>query len=145
MLAGKPLQSYMTISDLAFAVLVLEQHMMQWRQMILLRLETGQLPLKAQRKEPMGLLYKSGVAGKEGKERFRSLVACFSKAFAGGGPKSAGNLGRLQDQVDKMAMAEAARIKAEMKGSLEADKEALKSSRSVQDEILHQVFYCACL
>ena len=44
LLSGKPLSQYMTTSDLAFAVLVLEHHMMQWRHLIQFQLETGEPP-----------------------------------------------------------------------------------------------------
>jgi hypothetical protein len=70
---GVLIPRYVCHSDLAFAVLVLEQHIMKWRHLIHWELETGR-PVPAEySREAKGLLYNDGIAGEEGKRRFDDL------------------------------------------------------------------------
>lgn len=82
MLQKMPINTYMTFSDLAFAVLVLEHHILKWRNLVQFKLETGRAPPEEYvRQQSGGLLYKNGISGEEAKRRFNALCHYFFSNF----------------------------------------------------------------
>jgi len=133
-------------SDVAFAVLVLEHHMIKWRHLIRYGLETGQLPSKEYTKEAPGLLYDQGIAGPVAKKRFDGLVLYFvSNFFARSSTDTAGNMRRLGDMVRGIAKPRSAWIKQKIR-RCSADNKAVPVYSNdligdVEDDVLHRVFY----
>ena len=78
MLARMPLKKYLSMTDLVFAILVLEHHMMKWRHLIHFQLETGRSPSEDFTQQSGGLLYRDGIAGEAAKQRFEDLYVYFS-------------------------------------------------------------------
>jgi len=141
-----PLAKCMCPSDIAFAVLVLEHHMIKWRHLIRFGLETGQLPSKDYTQEAPGLLYDQGIAGPVARKRFDGLVLYFvSNFFARSSPDTAGNMRRLGDMVRGMAKPRSAWIKEKIRRCT-ADYKAIPIHKNdpiedVEDDVLHRVFY----
>lgn len=136
---GRKLEDYVTASDLAFAVLLLEQHMLEWRNHILYQQETG-------RREPdkslmgCGLLYKGGVAGKEAKARFQKLNLCFHANFYSRScPHRLQNMAGLNDRVKHMVAADSKRVELLIDNHEPFIGKNLM--KEIQDDILHRVFY----
>ena len=82
MMQKVPLKLYMTTSDLAFAMLVLEHHLIWWRKLIQFKLESGRRSMCEDLARTIGgLLYHEGIAGEEAKRRFDSLNVYFFLKF----------------------------------------------------------------
>lgn len=140
MLAQKPLEEYMTNSDLAFAFVVLEHYMMNWRRLILFQWETGQFPSAIYSKQSSGFLYKHGIAGEAAKKRFGDLCLYFFSSFSTTAcPTKKQNTVRLQNSLNRATKMEFAWIKSAMDcfPSLESSDKV----NQLQDDIAHRVFY----
>lgn len=139
MVNGVPLPHYICHSDLAFAVLVLEHHIMKWRHLIQFELETGRpVPLEYSR-QAKGLLYKDGIAGEEGKRRFDDLnVYFFNRFYSPACPERLKNVTLLQGLVDRRAKADIQEINATWQRSSGWDDAVVQE---LQNDILHRVFY----
>lgn len=136
-----PLDTYMTPSDLAFAVLVLEHHIMKWRHLLHYKLETGRTPSEEYSSRSLGLLYSGGIAGEEAKRRYNALsVFFFNNFYSPARPGSTQNMSRLQSMVDHAAKIEVASIEKQITQTA-ADVELANSVGRIQNDILHRVFY----
>ena len=140
MLACMPLAKYMSVTDLAFAVLILEHNMMKWRSLLQFELETGRHPTsKYCSQQSIGLLYTGGISGKEGKRRFRDLCSYFFYNFyADKCPQKERNAKKLQTALNSLARRENDAIKS---GIRAFGASAAAPVMEVQDDILHRVFY----
>lgn len=139
MLAGTPMQA-MTTADIAFAFLVLEQHMMQWRQWIHTELETGQTTSPDTAKEFGGLLYRSGIASQEGKVRFETLKSFFYTHFYKLDSKEReNNVNRLQNAIAELVQKDTEVIQQCVSNCKMASRGL--PMNDLQDDILHRVFY----
>lgn len=136
---GRRLEDYVTPSDLAFAVLLVEHHIMEWRTENMCLRETGMGQLDVVLKG-RGLLYKDGVAGKEAKDRFRKLVLCFHANYYNRqqGQRNS-NMTSLHECVQQLATADSSVIEA-----LVDNHEPFiggTQMKDIQEDILHRVFY----
>lgn len=139
LLAEKPIQSSAPSSDLAFAVLVLEHHMLQWRWEVLFRLEAGSSPPQ---EPPAGLLcYKAGMAGEEAKSRYEGLCDYFQCNFG----ESSCNTSRLQAKLNEMVRMDSECIRRKAAAAESNGRSPPPCSDRVQDDVLHRVFYGAYL
>lgn len=137
LLAGRPLNVYMTTSDLAFTILVLEHNMVQWHRLVLFQLETGGPPTAEYIQDVGGLLYKDGIAGREAKQRYDDLNVYFYRNFCTPAcPKNERNLGRLQNQIAELVKVDSEAIKKRVKNC----GPPTAPIKPIQDDILHRVF-----
>ena len=81
MLANKPIEQYMTNSDLAFTIIIVEHYMMNWRRLIHYKWETGHLPPSAYCKQACGFLYKHGIDGEVAKKDTKASASTSSPIF----------------------------------------------------------------
>lgn len=103
LLKCSPIDSFVTSSDLAFAVLVMEHYIMNWRHQMHYKQETGCDPAKDYVHKSLGLYYDGGIAGEAAKRRFNELnVYLFMEFFSPVGENTSLNMGRLQTLVDRM-------------------------------------------
>lgn len=139
---NRSIDDYITASDMAFALLLLEHHMMEWRSQIQWTLETGKDgSLISRRGRGCHLLYKGGVAGEEAKNRFHQLNAYFHASFYDRTcPKKQQNLSRLRDCLKQMVEADRERVESNIENH---DRLLPKKTpmKDLQDDILHRVFY----
>lgn len=141
MLTNAPMVDYVTPSDLAFASLVLEQHIMQWRELVLFELNTGKEAPKERLSSTDGLLYKAGLASKEAKTRFDALSAYFyTNFYRPSCPQQKANLAALQDVLDRVVRHDVNHVKSNLSKSRSVTKLPHPISH-VQNDILHRVFY----
>ena len=143
LVSGRPLDQYMTTSDLAFAVLVLEHHMMQWRHLIHYELETGKPPSDdyIQTATAGMLLYKGGMAGKDAKHRFGELAVYFFRHFYNRHcPLRELNMALLQELVDAEVKADLDFIQMDLQ-KWERNAPPTPFKKDVHDDILHRVFH----
>ena len=143
MMKNTPIEEYVTPSDLAFVVLVLEHHIMKWRQLALFKLETGKLMSEDASRDVPGLLYPDGIAGKDEKRRFDALSLCFHMNFCRSPtcPGQVDNMSRLQAIVDKVAKDDAVVLGEHANGWKGTAALKLPSVSEVQNDVLHRVFY----
>ncbi len=141
MLAGTPLGQYMTHSDLALAVLILEHSLMKWRHLLQVEQETGEPPSKEYCKNARGLLYDDGIAGEEAKRRFDALSIYFYNNFYGSSPEATRSMSSLQNILNVAVRKDAALIQSYVDDS--SDDCWIPEDRlgEVKDDILHRVFY----
>ena len=133
MLANTPLVQCMSTGDLAFAILVLEHHMMKWRRLIHFRLETGESPSEEARRQTGGLLHSGGIDGKDAKSRFGSLCVYFNAHFRDGER----TVTRLQTAVNALVRKEANHIRIDIRNcGTVVDRTIME----IQNDILHRVF-----
>lgn len=145
MLARMPLVQYMSTSDLAFAMVVLEHNMMKWRRLIHYQLETGRLPCNDYCKQADGLMYKNGIAGEECKRRFDNLCLYFFSNFCTDKCSDKDrNVRKLQAALDDMAKAGSDSIKSDIQ---RCTSRAVcgPQAQQIQDDIIHRVFYYSYL
>jgi len=116
---------WMSPSDLALAVLVLEQHILQWRECMLHELETGATKPTA---NETSLTHEGGLAGEAAKLRFEALSVCFYRTFNGNKPI--------------MAQLHAAITASVKEGTpIPSDKCSNKlNMREMQELVVHRVF-----
>lgn len=142
MLANASVIDYVTPSDLAFLALVLEQHIMQWRELVLFELNTGKKAPKERLASPDGLVYKQGLASKPAKKRFNTLSAYFYTNFYR--PSCAHqkqNLEALQGILDMIVSYDFHHIKKNIGDSSVGGTELPHPISQVQNDILHRVFF----
>jgi hypothetical protein len=140
MLANKPIEQYMTNSDLAFTIIIVEHYMMNWRRLIHYKWETGHLPPSAYCKQACGFLYKHGIDGEVAKKRYESLCLYFFSNFSKTNcPTKRKNLARLQSRINAAIKIEYKCIKTAMTGS--ASLVSAAQVKQLQDDIAHCVFY----
>jgi hypothetical protein len=160
MLQKMAINTYMTFSNLAFAVLVLEHHILKWRNLVHFEFKTGCAPPKEYaRQQSGGLLYKNGISGEEAKMRFNALCHYFftnfqpSKhpfssmplpSFDAKGPHFQGgrNQAKLQTRRDELIKMDAIRNKAEIKN---CPSNIFTPSYKIEDNVIHRVVYSVYL
>lgn len=138
MLARMPLKKYLSMTDLVFAILVLEHHMMKWRHLIHFQLETGRSPSEDFTQQSGGLLYRDGIAGEAAKQRFEDLYVYFFSNFCAA--KHPDNVRRLQAALDDMARNGSVSLKADIKNCGAGGAAVGPQSQQIQDDVLHRVF-----
>lgn len=142
MLNGVPLVTYMTHSDLAFAVLVLEHHLMKWRHLVQVELETGTAPSSDYCRRASGLFYNGGIAGDEAKRRFDELnVYFYNHFYSRAAADREKNVILLQRLVDGMAKGDASEIRSKKLTSNSSSPDGDRRMDEIKDDILHRVFY----
>ena len=139
MLADRPLPEYMTHSDLALAVLVLEHSLMKWRHLIQVEQETGKQPSDEYCKNARGLLYDDGIAGEEAKRRFDALSIYFYLNFYADSAEATRSMSSLQNILGIAVRKDEALIQSNIDSSDDGIPESVL--REVKDDILHRVFY----
>lgn len=138
MLDGVPVVTFMTSSDLAFAVLVIEHHIMKWRHLLQVELETGKPVPALYSKEAPGLLHCDGIAGREAKQRFDDLnVYFFTNFYSRASPHRQRNVGTLQRFVDGLAKGNS----MDFENQISEEKLGGVSIEKIHEDILHRVFY----
>lgn len=137
LLKCSPLESFVNSSDLAFAVVVLEHHIMNWRHLINYKQETGEEPPKDSMASSFGLFYEGGIAGAAAKNWFNRLnVFFFMQFFSPVGKNSSVNMSRLQTLVDKMV-----KYNTDDIDRLPSLTELPHSLNDIKSDIVHSVFF----
>ena len=142
----RPMNEWVTPSDLAFVVFVLEHHVTKWKQLALYRVETGAFMSDEQSRSVKGLKYKGGIAGEDGKRRFDNLLVYFFTHFYGcGGEQATTNMEVLQEAVNRLVdVVETKKIKRQMVVR-SLSKEDVQSKdlvvNAVDRDVMHRVFY----
>jgi hypothetical protein len=134
--SGATFDKWMTASDLALAVLILEHHILHWRTLLLNQLENGSpaiLPYSSPQsggRDQSGLLYKDGIGGEEGKLRFEMLSVYFYRSLCSRDTTAA----QLHHAITEL-------VKAHPSSSSfpEANRTEPKI-KDVQEWVLHRVF-----
>ena len=138
---GRAVQDYITASDLAFTVLLLEHHAMEWRSQIQYTRETGKPATLLEKGHH--LLYKDGIAGEEAKARFHQLTTHFQLNFynRSSSPQRQvqGRMTCLRDHLKQLVAADSNNVKMNIDNHGHfVGKTPMKD---LQDDILHRVFY----
>ena len=147
LLLGRPLSQYMTTSDLAFAVLVLEHHVPQWQYELEVERETGSSPTSDELEcanrlgfVGMELFYQGGIAGEAAKQRFGQLNVYFFRHFFNRHcPQKEANMNQLEKAVEARVKADSASINTSIQ-KWETTATAMYK-RDVKDDIFHRLFY----
>jgi hypothetical protein len=128
---NKPINSYMTSSDLAFLFLISEHHFHKWKHLGQYRKANNGADMpQSMCQKSYGLLYPGGIAGKAAKERYKDLHVHFHKTFFVDSPEARENMELLSWSI------------AEITTHREpVALEPLPSQQQVVDDILHHVFY----
>lgn len=138
---NRPIEKCFTSSDLAFTVLVLEQHIMQWRHTLHYELETGTKPAQQHVNIMGSLLYDDGISGSRAKQRFNELsIFFFQNFFSRETERSLNNMHRLGTLVAELAAYDHQLICAWCEQCGRSPVE-LSRREEVLEEIIHQVFY----
>ena len=142
MMQKVPLKQYVTTSDLAFAVLVLEHHLVRWRKLVQFKLESGGRSMCEDLARTIGgLLYHEGIAGEEAKRRFDSLnVYFFLKFYNEADEESRLNMTRLQHIVDKGVDFDFEALDRKVKDASQVDVFPVDMD-DIQKDIRHRIFY----
>lgn len=129
----RPIPDYVTSSDIAFTVLVLEQHVVKWKKLAAHCREHGHDMGEELSRNVSGLLYPGGIAGAEAKRRFCSLHKYFQTLFFSPNcSKAQRNMANLQQEVNRLAPPE------------EASFNQVKQKHTqavIENDVLHRVFY----
>lgn len=142
MLSNASLVDYATPSDLAFVTLVLEQHVMQWRELVLFELNTGKKAPQERTQSTDGLLYKAGLASKPAKNRFDALSAYFyTNFYRPSCPEQKANLAGVQAMLDRVVRHDTNHIHNELSNNGGSPTPLLHPISQVQNDILHRVFF----
>lgn len=141
LLANVPIERYISPSDVAFAVLVLEVHLMEWRYVVNYRLDTREDdPCYNDSKKGPGLLYEHGIAGRDAKQRFECLTTYFFRNFFNPSlPEAELNLKTLNQLIAHLFMGDA--MQRYIDGQREMGNVSPFNTEELSDEILHRVFY----
>ena len=138
---NRGVEDYITTSDLAFTVLLLEHHLVEWRSQIQHTRETGkEATFLAKGRH---LLYKDGISGEEAKARFHKLTIYFHVNFYNRSScpqqRVQKKMNCLQDHLKLLVAADSDSVKMNIDnhGQL-IGKTPMKD---LQDDILHRVFY----
>lgn len=149
MIKGVYLDKYISSSDLAFAVLVLEHHIMKWRYILQFEWETGKPPTDMYiKRAKQGLLYDDGFTGEEAKKRFDQLNVYFYDNFytntedKAKKQKKVLQLAQLQTRVNKAVANDAKAIEQSIaKYNASRQHKAAFEDEETKQDILHRVFY----
>ena len=142
MLECSPLHEYMTPSDLAFAIVVVEHHVMRWQ----LLFQCSRKKKEGQQgvTEPTsstGLVYEGGIAGRDAKQRFDALqMFIYENFYTAASPQSVLNMTRLQLLLDDATKADPASIQRDMKKS-DSHAHLTCAIQNIRNDVLHRVFY----
>jgi hypothetical protein len=139
-----PMKEWVTPSDLAFVVFILEHHVTKWRHLAAYRVQTGAFMSDEQSRSIKGLKYTGGIAGEDGKRRFDNLLVYFFTHFYGcGGEQATTNMEVLQEAVTRLV-----ETKKKMETQMvvrSLSKEDVQSKEEVVNEVdrdvMHRVFY----
>jgi hypothetical protein len=152
MASGAAFNKWMTASDLALAILILEHHIVRWRSLILCQLENGDCGSKnpaaagnsscsclcSQEKggclccQEKGLLHKGGIGGESAKIRFEGMSVNFYHHLTNSKDSTAA---LLHTSVQDL-------IKANPPSNLEkVVGSAPTRITELQDSIIHRVFF----
>jgi hypothetical protein len=141
MLQCSPLHTYMTASDLAFAILVLEHHVMNWRLAFQSKLEDG---LEAEGlccNETTGIVYEGGIAGRQAKEGFDALqLYAFENFYSKAYPECAIRMNSIQALLDRTAQEDPDAICEDVE-KFEKHAQLNNNMTTIRDDVLHRVFY----
>ena len=142
MMTKTPIRNYVTPSDLAFGVLVLEHHLSKWRQQVQYKLETGGRRLSGEAARNLnGLVYHGGIAGEDAKRRFDSLaVYFFLNYYSGIGSDDELNMSRLQKVLDAGIDFDINILEAQIQ-DYDYQKNDLPGMDEIKKDIIHCVFY----
>ena len=139
-----PLKDYVTVSDLAFAVLVLEHHMCCWRDATRSRLKSSGMvnPEEISMGSfAAGLLYEGGIAGRDAKRRHDALcVYFFLNFYSDVKPEAEGNMRNLQTIVDLGVDFDSEMIKSSLR-TWNTDVLKLPNKDQIARDIMHRIFY----
>lgn len=138
MLQCSPLETYMTASDLAFAILILEHHLMSWRLAFQRKLEDGLEPKEHARKESMGLVYQGGIAGRQAKERFNALQLYVCENFYS--KNSPDTMNRLQVLLNRAAREDPEAIRQDVE-KFNKHAQLFGNILTIGNDVLHRIFY----
>ena len=139
------IESYVTVSDLAFAFVVLEHGLRTWRAEAHYRLESGgTTPLVPFAKPVVDGLYRDGIAGKQAKERYHALCQFFFRNFFSNahGVEVSRNMDRLQYILNQGVCSDDKHFQDEIDGASPHNEEwGQFSGIDLGQEIVHQMFY----
>lgn len=146
MMECKFLDKYLSSSDLAFAFLVLEHHMMKWRYLVEHQQETGNPPSAVyENRATQGLLYDDGITGEDAKRRFDELNVYFYDNFYSEAEDKKQSkvlqLGQLQTLVNKASTRDKSNIEKSIACCDENLNRAAFECEETKEDILHRVFY----
>jgi hypothetical protein len=138
-----PVKEWMTASDLAFVVFILEHHVTKWRRLAAYRVQTRAFMSDEQSRSVKGLKYTGGIAGEDGKRRFDNLLVYFFTHFYGcGGEQATTNMEVLQETVNHLV--ETKKMESQMvvrslsKENVQSKEEVVNE---VDNDVMHRVFY----
>jgi hypothetical protein len=131
----------MTTSDLAFAILVLEHHVMNWCLAFQSNLEEG---LQAERlccNETTGLIYEGGIVGCQAKEGFDALqLYVFENFYSKADPECAVRMSSIQALLDRTAQEDPDAIREDVE-KFQKHAQLNNNMTTIRDDVLHRVFY----
>lgn len=143
MMTNTPIKDYITPSDLAFIILVLEHYLSKWRRLVQFKLENGGRKMSeedARRLE--GLLYEGGIADEPAKRRFDSLQVYFYLQFYSGMTTDTNiNMTRLQRALDAGTNFDFDLIDLSVKNHKEWTKDH-PTMDQIKKDVVHRIFYC---
>lgn len=138
---NRGIEDYITTSDLAFTVLLLEHHMMEWRSQIQHTRETGKEATFLEKGQH--LLYKDGIAGEEAKARFQQLTMHFQVNFYNRSSCRQREVSKkmtcLHGHLKQLVAADSERVTTNIDNHGQFVGKA--PMKDLQDDILHRVFY----
>lgn len=138
-----PLERYVTVSDLAFSVVLMEHYSCTWKAEAHFNLESGADGQNNGKKATFGqdgqLFYEGGLAGEQAKRRYASLCKYFYLNFFSDVREEAPyNLDRLQYVVDRGTEFEPERLDAETQEAFQ--NPPTSAHREMVSEITHRVY-----
>ena len=139
MMVCSPLQEYMTPSDLAFAIVVIEHYIIRWQLIYQTKVrgEKATTPLNTS----AGLLYDGGIAGREAKKRFDSLlVYVYENFYNTANQQSVLNMTRLQVLLDAAKNEDPAALERDL-GKVDTNAHLTDALQKIQNDVVHRVFY----
>lgn len=136
MFSDKPPNKYVTHSDWAFVFVVFEHHIMKWRHLVQVELETGKPPSKEYAKTAPGLFYEGGMAGEAAKRRFDILSGFFYTNYYSKTSRAKGNMLALTNHLQQILKFHGEEF---IRNNLVPQKTC--SFHETQDDIVHRVFY----
>jgi hypothetical protein len=141
MLQCSPLHTYLTASDLAFAILVLEHHVMNWRLAFQSNLEEGSEAEGLCCNKTTGLVYEGGIAGRQAKVRFDALqLYVFENFYSKAYPECAVRMNSIQALLDRTAQEDPDAIREDVE-KFQKHAQLNNNMTTIRDNVLHRVFY----
>jgi hypothetical protein len=131
----------MTASDLAFAILVLEHHVMNWHLTFHSKLEDGLEAEGLCGNETTGLVYKGGIAGRQAKEQFDALqLYVFGNFYSKAYPECAVRMNSIQTLLNRTAQEDPDAIREDVE-NFQKHAQLNNNMTTIRDYVLHRVFY----